>query len=162
MCRQHYAALWHHVDRCPNLVKSAENQELYDVDVVYREDKRYKYESLADLWSTWYNDYLHTHDFPRLMIRYEDLLFYPTEVVTAVCECGGGKLLSSERGIHHVEESAKKEHYKNSAPVGLLSAIQRYGKEDHRTDTMTEEDLSYARAAFSSDLMDLFHYSHPE
>ncbi len=162
MCRQNYAALWLVSDHCPNLVKDVQSQELFGVEVVYKKDRTYNYESLPDLWSTWYTDYLHTHDFPRLMIRYEDLLFYPKEVVTAVCECGGGKVWSSQGGIHHIEESAKKEHYKNSAPVGIVSAIKRYGKEDHRSDTMTGEDLAYAKDAISSELMDVFHYSHPE
>ncbi len=121
--------------------------------------KRLSYDSLADIWSQWYTDYLDAHDLPRLMIRYEDLLLYPTEIVTTVCQCGGGTVINAENGINHVEESAKPFHHTN--PTGLVKAISRYLKEDHRTDTMTENDLEYAKGAFSSVLMDLFHYSHP-
>ncbi len=125
--------------------------------------KSVRYDSLVDLWNQWYTNYLNiTSDFPRLMIRYEDILLYPTEVITAACQCGGGTVINTndaDNRISHFEQSAKPFHFKNG--TGLVKAMARYLKEDNRTDTMTEDDLNYAKEAFSSELMDLFHYKHP-
>jgi hypothetical protein len=48
------------------------------------------YTSLVDMWNVWYKDW-HDVSFPRLMVRFEDLLFHAEDVVSQVCACGGGE-----------------------------------------------------------------------
>ena len=42
-------------------------------------------------WDGWNADWLES-DRPRLMVRYEDLLFRPQETVAEVCGCVGGRV----------------------------------------------------------------------
>ena len=176
MCRHPYAAMWRHNPkfRCPNLVANegeqanksgltkesdAKGRYLFNVRVAFQKTKIYKYTSLVDLYNRWYRDYLEIKDIPRLMIRYEDLLLYPEEIVTKVCHCGGGTVINTMNGIHHDIDSAKPNHIGSN---GLMDAVVRYGSEDHRTDTMTDHDLEYANEELDSELMKLFHYSYAD
>merc|ERR1711983_112282 len=43
-------------------------------------------------WNTYYKQWVNVSSFPRLIIRYEDLLFHPKKVIDKVCQCGGGKI----------------------------------------------------------------------
>lgn len=87
MCRHPYEAHWRELpDHCPNLVPTTP-QEVRDLngDKTYRVKVKFNpnityYDSFADLWSKWYRDWLDV-DFPRLMIRFEDLLFHTESVV---------------------------------------------------------------------------------
>merc|ERR1712007_321007 len=47
-----------------------------------------RFESLIHLWSRWHGEYLDT-TFPRLMVRYEDLLYNPEVLIGILCECLG-------------------------------------------------------------------------
>ena len=47
--------------------------------------------SLARLWGAWHAEYLDAET-PRLLVRYEDLLFRPQETVAEVCGCVGGRV----------------------------------------------------------------------
>ena len=44
-------------------------------------------------WTEWNRAYLEA-SFPRLVVRYEDLLFSPYEVARAVCGCLGGRVVA--------------------------------------------------------------------
>ena len=90
------AAKWHHTSRhCPNLVPNEEDLDLFPyledlvpVQIKYPE-KAEHWDSLAHLWSDWYGQYFHA-DFPRLIVRFEDLLFNTKEMIQTVCACVGG------------------------------------------------------------------------
>lgn len=108
MCRHHYTALWPHGDaHCPNLVATDNEIEnfprlkqlyyktnieglgekidepLIPVTVKYDKDV-YNHGSLAHFWSEWYRLYLDA-DFPRIMVRFEDMLFHAKEVIEREC-----------------------------------------------------------------------------
>eukprot|EP01083_Nonionella_stella_P240695 841211_1 len=173
MCRHAYAASWrHNPNHCPNLVasegeeirkrgleKDVKGRNLFRVIVAFQKTEKYTYTSLVDLYNRWYRDYLEIKDFPRLMIRYEDLLLYHEEIVTKVCHCGGGTVINAMNGIHHDSSSAKPNHKGSN---GLTEAMIRYGSEDHRTDTMTNHDLEFANEELDSELMNLFHYTYAD
>ena len=60
-----------------------------------------KYDSIAHLWNKWHEGY-HDAKFPRLMIRYEDLLFYTKQTITQICDCVGGEMIYKQPGkIYH-------------------------------------------------------------
>mmetsp|Transcript_16719 Transcript_16719/g.31675 ORF Transcript_16719/g.31675 Transcript_16719/m.31675 type:complete len:422 (-) Transcript_16719:833-2098(-) len=172
MCRHSYAAHWFHdpQQHCPNLVPNHvdighrgidKESKTVPVNVAYQSDRVSHYDSLIGVWNEWYGDYLKVDEFPRLMIRFEDILFHLDKVITQVCHCGGGKLINHENGIHLKSESVKKggSHQGSS---GLLSAIIRYGSDKHRLDGMTKEDIEYATSNVNADLMKSFGYNYPD
>lgn len=48
------------------------------------------YPSLMHVWRNWNADYLEQNEYPMLIVRFEDLVFRPREVVEQVCACAGG------------------------------------------------------------------------
>jgi hypothetical protein len=103
-----------------------------------------------------YTDYIHA-PFPYLMVRFEDLIFYPKQVVQTVCECAGGELNKGK--FKYVTGSAKKgdgAHGKDK--TGYLQALSRYGKVDGRYTGMEDADLQYALQHLDPQLMQLFRY----
>ncbi len=165
MCRHPYAALWLHTKkRCPKLLltdKGGNNENIRtnQVTVEYKKNDPGHYESLVGLWNDWYGDYLAIEKFPRLIIRFEDLLFHLEEVMTQICKCGGGTLINNENGMILQEKSAKESQTKGSN--GLLRAMLRYGHGELRTDGFTKDEETYAKETLRKDLMDLFGYTHP-
>ena len=161
MCRHPYAANWQHTKHnCPNLLKKTTGGVKIPNKVVvpYRQDKPGHYESLVGLWNTWYGDYYEITDFPRLIIRFEDILFHFEKVMTQVCHCGGGTLKNYEQdGFVLQEKNAKAGH--NNGSNGLVAAVLRYGHTDKRTEHFTEDDLAYAKKTLRKDLVELFGYS---
>jgi hypothetical protein len=101
MCKHPYGVKWAGVgssgsSHCPNLVPSAQdridfadeiggkNSSSVPVTIPYPEQTA-TFDSMVHFWSTWYNEYLEA-DYPRLMIRFEDLIFHQRELISTVCE----------------------------------------------------------------------------
>ena len=171
MCRHSYSADWFDdPQHCPNLVPNERDigkrgitmtSRSFPVTVAFKGDQVEHYDSLLHLWNQWYRDYLDVQDFPRLIIRFEDLLFHLEEVVTEVCHCAGGTVINSKKGIH-LQSGAAKQGEAHTGSNGLLSVISRYGSKKHRLDTMTEDDIQFANTNAGSELMKLLHYNYPE
>jgi hypothetical protein len=49
-----------------------------------------EYDSLAHYWTAWYKEYL-SADYPRLIVRFEDLQFHAKEMIDLVCRCAGAE-----------------------------------------------------------------------
>jgi hypothetical protein len=172
MCRHEYAAYWKHTkDHCPNLVPTKQDlehfpqeqrQPLVPVDVKYSKEFAMSHNSLAHFWSDWYQLYFNA-TFPRIIVRFEDLLFYGQEVTETLCSCGGGVPREDRPpGFRRVSESAKLgmgSHGKHK--TDLVGALIKYGNQDHRIDRMTPDDLSMAEQLLDYTLMETFGYSHP-
>jgi hypothetical protein len=109
LCRNSYTARWkHHKKHCPNLIPNDVDKEHHYV----RDDNHEKdlqqngipisidynpntshYANMADAWNTWNGAYMDA-DFPRLIIRFEDLLLHAKAVITEICRCYGGTLVN--------------------------------------------------------------------
>jgi hypothetical protein len=115
------------------------------------------YTSLVDMWNTWYGDW-YDAKFPRLMVRFEDLLFHAEDVVSKVCNCGGGTMAKTFR---YVEDSAKGETGPHAGSAGFLASLVTYGNSTLRNRaTLTERaDVEYFREYIDKDLMDIFGYA---
>ena len=116
------------------------------------------HDSLAHMWNDWYHDY-YGASFPRVMVRYEDLLFYGQEVTTAACRCFGGRM---KPRFTHVGDSAKK----GSIHINKTSLIDNIIRFGHKTELdrikgMTEDDVAFAKQTLAQDLMETFAYHHP-
>lgn len=161
MCRHSYQVKWpnQHSDHCPQLVKPSRVQVPFGSGTTI-------YKSLVHMWNEWNGQYIHydngsMEEFPRLVIRYEDLLFHQKDVVRQVCDCVGGTVASSN--YIHLEDSAAKPTVlrMHSGSSDLVSAIMRYGKDADRLKGMTSEDVSFAKSLLDDKLMTLFGYNHP-
>jgi hypothetical protein len=107
MCKHAYGVKWAHNEtlaelgldsHCPNLVPSAQdridfaeelasNAASIPVTIPYPEATA-TFDSMVHFWSTWYQEYLQA-DYPRLIIRFEDLIFHQRELISTICECVG-------------------------------------------------------------------------
>lgn len=169
MCRHQYAARWPHRGHCPNLVLDDTERKMggkdngidggVPVTVGYGPTQRNMshYDSLAGLWNEWYGDYFDVSTYPRLVVRFEDVMIRPKEVVTQVCECGGGVI----KGEFKIVADAAKKGKAHQGSSGLVSALTRYGDPKKRVEGMTEDDMDYARHHLRNDLMEAFGYRHP-
>jgi hypothetical protein len=118
------------------------------------------HKSLPDFWNDWYNDYL-AADFPRILVRFEDLLFYGKNVTQTLCKCGGG----DPRRDHfvHVKTSAKLGTAAHGAnKTNLIDAIIQFGSEKGRLMGMTPNDIKYSKKLLDPKLMDMFQYPYAE
>ena len=175
MCRHTYEAKWSHTNKhCPNLVPTVDDKlryrhlqekETVPVTISYSTTKHFNvtHDSLAHHWNEWYNLYF-SSSFPRIVVRFEDLLFYGEEVTETLCECGGGVPREDRKFPHfvYVSESAKLGTAAHgNHKTGLLDALIKYGNDDHRLDHLTPEDLALAAKILDPKLMEYFGYTNP-
>jgi hypothetical protein len=172
LCQQPYLVKWpHSTKHCPNLV-SDPTDELGGSELIDGESNSIpvsipsmtgskEWPSLAHLWNDYYRDYLHqTLDTPRLMVRFEDLLFRPKQVLEIVKECAGASWKDGdEHNFYYVVDRSKWEHVREHGPQSnLISAMIKHGNPVRRTRNMTEADLQYAASVLDEELLRLFHY----
>lgn len=150
---------------CPSLVVPVEAEEESSANSttqpnkigIYWHPEKYpnavpeEYNSLGDLWTDWYNEYL-LADFPRLLVRYEDLLFFPDQVMKVIADCIGTELNQPTRTMLRTDGDNGSE-----GMVDLIRALAKHGTTKGRTDHMTRQDLEYAQITMA-DLMDWLGY----
>jgi hypothetical protein len=115
---------------------------------------RTEHTSLVGLWNDFYSDYYEKVGFPRLIVRYEDLMLQPRKFLTKICECGGGQIKNPEN-LTIVKESAKGNVSAHEGSSGLVGALISYGSPKKRVARMTDGDLTYARKNIRVDLRHL-------
>jgi len=113
-----------------------------------------EFENLFDLWARWNGEYLMT-DMPRLVLRFEDLLFAPKATISAACACVGGKV----REPFLVLESVPKwgpghVNVSNRSETLLRFETKRYVQEQ----VLTDDDWMLMNSTDRDRLMDHFHY----
>lgn len=157
MCRHAYAMHWQkEKDHCPNLLE--EDGGLVPVRIDYAKFTR-THASMVHHWNEWYQNYLQA-PWPRVLIRFEDLIFHPRNVTQTICECAGGEL--NDKPFQYIVDSAKVGKAHGTEKTGYVDAIAKYGKDRHRWKGMTNEDLDFARSQLDPDLMKLFRYRPPQ
>lgn len=180
MCRHPYDARGFNIpsDPCPTLIQQ-QNQRGYlkasqiprKINVIFPNGKGFKnilFDSLIDLWIKWHEEYYQDHSIPQLFIRYEDLLFFPEQVLTTVCECGGGKIINNENGISLMEESVKLGVHPPPY-TGLREAISIYrsvdkdDENDPRLQGLHDNEVQFVKSKLQkSPLMERFGYVSPK
>uniref|UniRef100_A0A7S2UIB2 Uncharacterized protein n=1 Tax=Attheya septentrionalis TaxID=420275 RepID=A0A7S2UIB2_9STRA len=177
-CRNPYDVTWPHSypDNCPNLVAKHthffgeegnkgndsnnhvnRNNDGIAVEVRRSKDSITHHESLAHLWNDWYSEYYDPiESFPRIMVRYEDLLFHTQEVISKVCTtCMGGTI--PYKKVKLLPTSAKLASAHKSR-TGLLEAMIHYGSAKRRLEGFTRDDVIFANQHLNTDLMTTFGY----
>ena len=117
------------------------------------------HDSMAHMWRDWYTEYFNA-TFPRLIVRLEDLVYNPRNVMKEVCECVGGSLApnltllvnSAKKGLGNVHGKIK---------TGLLDAMFNH-VHGNMTAGMTRDDVLFANAVLNdSPLVSTFGYRLP-
>lgn len=177
LCKHPYGAHWRHrEDHCPNLVPDKQDESdfklepnitnPFPVDVKYhfgrqqRTQIKFKvpYQSIVDVWNKYNREYYDSGlTRPRLMVRFEDILFNGPSLVKSLSDCLGFKW--SIESFKYVLEESKT--HGSGAGSGFLSGLMRYGSHAGRLQRWTGPDLEYAKRHLDQDLLDLFHYSLP-
>lgn len=160
------AAKWHHsAKHCPNLVPNQDDWDLFPylentvpVRIKYPGEPA-QWDSLVHLWNDWNGQYFHA-DYPRLMVRFEDLLFNVKEMIGIVCKCAGA-VPREEGKFAYIVDDAKFGPGHPGSHSNLISAMIKYGSEKKRYDGMTKEDLRFAYDTLDSEMMMAFQYSMP-
>ncbi|CAJ1939117.1 unnamed protein product [Cylindrotheca closterium] len=162
MCHNSYAARWRHGKQdtnCPKL-KDPDVQRWNPVTVRYGEGREDDHASLAHMWNDWYGYYLNDADYPYVVVRMEDLVFYPKETIRQVCECAGGKI-RTDQPFKFVVESAKKDSPGHDKTTGIYEAWIKYSKPAPAMGGFAEADFLDSQEALNRTLMKLMGYRHP-
>lgn len=180
MCKMRYEAKWDHTTtrkgnegknkNCPNLKVGSKPESPWNpVTVTYGENRTDHHLSLAHLWNEWYAYYLDnekrggTDDYPFLVVRMEDLIFYPKETIHQVCECAGGKV-RDDQPFEMITGSAKaigssKGH---DTSTGIFEAWIKYSKPNTKERYgFAEADYTNAAKGLDGTLMKSLGYKHP-
>ena len=182
MCRNEYAMEWTHTNtkevtdekqqHCPNFVPNLidynQDESLYNnstvpVTIRYAKFNR-MHDSMIDHWNEFYMEYFQQSRFPRVMVRFEDLVFHPKQVIQTVCECAGGTL-KHEKEFQYIVSSAKITEGHGNDKTGYVDAIIRYGSTRFprwHNGGMTDSDRRYAMVHLDQEMMNVFQYPFPE
>lgn len=98
--------------------------------------------------------------FPRLMIRLEDLVFHPQEILQTICDCVGGSLYHP---LRYQGETSKQgtDNIHGMDKTDLIKAMTMHIF-TNRTKGMTLDDIDFAKSTLgASELLNTFGYSHP-
>lgn len=152
MCESPYTMRWKHSpDRCPNLKNAS-------VSISWNSNRYYQeYDSLAHVWNDWYRGYVEA-SFPRLIVRFEDLLFWHTdEVLQAISDCVDSPLMRYKSPPVISTEPVKQGEYyerikKQSSWLSALIKTNGYRDLDNA------EDSALANSYLDKELMRIFHY----
>eukprot|EP00536_Pseudo-nitzschia_multiseries_P011088 jgi/Psemu1/243531/estExt_Genewise1.C_3620002 len=174
MCKNCYSARWEHIPTkkngdgkpkdCPRLRQGSSPTAPWNtVTVKYAENREDHHTSLAHLWNDWYSYYLDKKngaDFPFVVVRMEDMIFYPEETLTRVCECAGGKI-RTDRKFELITDSAKGGPGHDQT-TGIYEAWIKYSKPNTRERYgFSEADYNVASTALDGSLMETLGYDHP-
>jgi hypothetical protein len=177
MCQQPYDVKWIGGENgpktppssCPRLV-TAHSTEVRLAGVPNR-----TWSSLLDLWNDWYSSYLNdVDDLDFVLVRHEDLLFCPDQVLEQLQACSGASWVhdrgedaneldaAHQHGFVYVMDQAKWEHVREYGPQSnRVSAMMKHGHPWRRLRHLEGDDLQAAAAVLNSTLLDLFHYQEP-
>lgn len=180
MCRQSYAVQFDHSTDpkrklCPNIVPYEEDIRIHPryrrskyipAHAKYLAGLNVKYDSIAHLWNEWYREYANTTaEFPRLIVRMEDILFRAEEVLPQICNCFGGTMSTSlgPNQIRYYSNVANQNPgVDNGKGSGLLRSIINYGNKTLRRDSYQAVQFKAAKEVLDPSLMKLFGYRYEE
>mmetsp|Transcript_59017 Transcript_59017/g.144395 ORF Transcript_59017/g.144395 Transcript_59017/m.144395 type:complete len:453 (-) Transcript_59017:608-1966(-) len=181
MCKNSYSAKWSHrgkkggTDGCPNIRANTKGDIRYNRDqgrddvqigdynpvvVKYADERTDNHENIAALWNDWYGYYL-KEDIPYVMIRMEDMVFYPKETTKAVCECAGGEIRKDKDAFTFIVDSAKADSPGHDKSTGIFAAWVKYSKRFEPMFGFSQQDYDDAKSILNQDLMSSLGYHHP-
>ena len=117
-----------------------------------------KYESLAHMWNSWYRAYLSKDDdFPRLIVRLEDLVFHAETVIPQICTCAGGTF--KQDFVHSsIVQNQNVGIDTSNVHEGLYRSIVRYGTTRNRRKGYPPFQLDAIKEVLDPSMMEVFGY----
>ena len=161
-CKHKYEARWpHNNENCPNLARPKLNKDgtLQKIGLKIK-FQTVEFDSLADYWGEYYKEYLEA-DYPRLIVRFEDIHFHAREVVETICQCAGA-VPREEDSLFRYVVSAAKWGAAHKSKSNMISAMVKYGSEKGRFKGMKENDWLVAKEIYTAEIMELFGYKMPD
>lgn len=154
-CREGYDASFIR-GRCPTFVVSTQHGIMRANKVEIRpEQAQYEhvdvYESLPHFWSEWYNEYFFA-PYPRLIVRFEDLLFRAPELLQIISDCIG---LPMTGPFRYRTKDARYWSRKSS----LYNSLEKQGTPESMYMNMSMGDKEYVQMALDPKLMKMFGYT---
>lgn len=160
MCKSPYAAHWRHKwTHCPNLIPTEIERTRFFPDADYSNGTVPVYvqfskiltihwSSLLHLYTDYYQQYFdyknNDNAYPRLIIRFEDMLLHPHAVMSSIAHCLGISSPISKEQMQIQTKSAKQ----HGSHAGWLQALAKTGMAERRTAKMTREDLQFIRGEY--------------
>ena len=95
-----------------------------------------------------------TADYPRIMIRYEDMLFHAKEVMQIVADCAGLSMNTTSETFRYQSTEARIWGGRGN----YLDSLIKNGKPEHYYRTVEGENRKYVKRALHPALMETFHY----
>lgn len=160
MCQTPYSVYWmsQGSQRCQSFPKNNDAKRVMSSPIQMRMETGYapQFETLIHLWNEYYGQFWNA-PYPRLIVRYEDLLWHAPRVLSMVSDCVGADTSSKMRSYSYVTSPAKTHGNKVS---NLIDAIARAGSEEMRkTGYLTAVDLQEVTKTIDHTLVHLFQYS---
>jgi hypothetical protein len=174
MCHQQYTARWPRTStHCPNLFLSAHDKKnaprvvrnsrngTPPVTVVYNRERGNitHHDSLVHMWNEWNGEYVYKANYPRLMVRFEDLIYHTDKVMHQICDCAGAKFHSPGKITYQI--STAKQGNAHKSDVGIVKALIKYGDPNTRIQRYLPGDIDYATQHLDSNMMKIFGYTYP-
>lgn len=168
MCSHPYDVRWPHStrkgERCPNLISSDSKNERMPIPakIQYQDtDFKLEFPSLAHVWNEFYSQYVAV-DYPRIMVRYEDMIFRPEKMISEACACVGGEMKSTNF-TYSATENVKygDKGHGEQEKEGLLNYIIKNGNATNRVQGLSDDELEYSYTALNTSLMEIFRYIRP-
>ena len=169
-CRHYYGAHWSHTeDNCPHLVESKnETNRLVPVRVTHgwnpNDSKFTRYASLIHVWRNWYRSYMKDvpfSEFPRLIVRLEDVVYQPEKVIDKICTCVGGtknpRTKIPQRSVKKTKEKMRQMRGLNGTLTGgketadLLTAWMDHAKIPTLWNRMSMKDRHVTKRVLNED-----------
>eukprot|EP00934_Nitzschia_sp_Nitz4_P005119 Nitzschia sp. Nitz4//scaffold243_size29414//1160//2781//NITZ4_008057-RA/size29414-snap-gene-0.0-mRNA-1//1//CDS//3329543834//5109//frame0 len=175
MCKARYSAHWYHIVplHCPNFIPNHVEYEWFNVTKQalrkYYDNDPWKVDNVWDkanfsldsptIPNATSEMETAKFPFPRILIRLEDVVFFPQIVLPALCDCAGGQTVhpltlqadTSKPGLENIHGKDK---------TDLIRAMQLHTL-TNRTQGMTLEDIAYAKRTLHPGLMQAFGYKDP-
>jgi hypothetical protein len=165
-CKSSYAAHWKRTKQhCPNLVPTAldlkkfkmdlkDSNNQFNVSVYFDKNQILHWDSLVHLYNDWYRQYLVEADYPRLLVRFEDVLLHAPAIVRQIADCAGAEVSTD----FAYQITSAKQHGSHTT---FVKAVLKSGNASARLHNLTADDLAYAAKHLDAELLTAMHYSVP-
>lgn len=108
----------------------------------YQPTRPSEYPTLAHFWRDWNGEYVNS-TLPRLVVRFEDILFDSQRTIKTVCECVGGTMRPH---FAQEEDASKDKTLGHHGPVNNRDkALRLYSDNLKRFEHYTYDDLSLVK-----------------
>lgn len=129
-----------------------EDDATFQVMVKFDSDDIEYFDSLVELWNEWYGAYWRNEKkYPRLIVRFEDMLLYAPQVMEMISDCFGVPL----RNFYTYEVDSAKVHGSHS---NFVKTIFKTADTVRRSQGLTLQDKLYAAKHLDHEMMQAFQY----